>query len=101
MKVRFTFWIWYGQIVACLAIPVVIFDFAEPKWWSYAASNMSFGILFILAGVPTILFWTRIGKIEFIFSEKDERKMIYKFWKFYCEFFDRSMTDGTKKSKAD
>ena len=100
MKIKFSTWTWYGRAVAILAVPIVILDFSEPSWWTSIDSGIAFGILCVLAGVPLFLFWTRVVKIEFLFSEKDKRKPAYKMWKLFCEMFGRSMTNGSKQSET-
>jgi hypothetical protein len=99
MKIKYAALDWYGHILAGLAIPLVVLDFSEPAWWTSRDSEIAFGVLFVLAGIPVVLFWTRI--IEFEFSKNDERKTAYKMWKSYCERSGRSMTNGSKQSKVD
>jgi hypothetical protein len=101
MKIKYAALDWYGRIFAGLAIPLVILDFSEPSWWTPTCSKIAFGVLFVLAGIPVILFWTRIIKIEFVFSKNDERKMSYKRWKSWCERSGRSILDGSKLPKSD
>jgi hypothetical protein len=101
MKIKFSTLRLYGHALAILAIPIVILDFSEPSWWTSTDSGIAFGILCILAGVPPFLFWTRIVKIEFLFSEKEKQKTAYKLWKSYCEASGRSLSDGSRQSKTD
>jgi hypothetical protein len=86
-------------MVVCIAVPVVVLDFIRPDWWSTTNSDIAFGILVILVAVPNVLFWTGIGRIEFVFSDKDRSKMTCKLWKFYRETFGPSMSDGSRQSR--
>jgi hypothetical protein len=81
-------------------MPLVILDFLEPKWWSDTYSIIGFIIISVAIGIPIFLFWTKIVKIEFVFSEKDKEKFSYKMWKSWCERSGRSMSDGSKFSKS-
>jgi hypothetical protein len=101
MKVKFSTWHSCGHILAILAIPIIILDVSDPYWWTSIDSGIAFGMLCILAGVLPFLFWAKIIKIKFIFSEKDKKKMSYKYWKLYCEMFGRSLSEGSKHAKSD
>ncbi|HEX7619294.1 MAG TPA: hypothetical protein VF480_11325, partial [Verrucomicrobiae bacterium] len=101
MKVKFTTWNRYGQIISCLVMPLVILDqFWEPKWWTDTYSIIAFSIISVAIGIPVFLFWTRIAKIEFVFSEKAKERFSYKMWKSWCERSGRPMPDGSKLSKS-
>jgi hypothetical protein len=85
MKIRFTIWIWYCRFVSCLAIPFVIFDFWEPDWWSRTDSTIFWAAAIVFAGLPGALVavLVKTGKIGFVYSVKDERRIEYKLLTFF------------------
>jgi hypothetical protein len=85
MKIKFTTWIWYCRIVSCLAIPFIVFDIWEPDWWSRTDSDLFFAAAGIFAGLPGALMavLSRTGKIKFVYSVKDERRIEYKLLTFF------------------
>jgi|GEM_PF-4916034 hypothetical protein len=87
MKIKYAVLNWYGRILAGLAIPLVVLDFSEPAWWTSRESEIAFGVLFVLVGIPTglIFFLQRMGKIEIVYLEKDKQKMTYKLSKVMAE----------------
>jgi len=79
MKVKFTIWIWYCLIIGCLAIPLMVLDFWRPNWWNNTDSNIFFGVLIVFGGLSGALMaiLSRMGKVTFIYSEKDKRGIFY------------------------
>ena len=88
MQIRFQTWRRFIWIAGFLAIPAALFLFVQPDFgeWSRRLEIASYIFIFgvgCLGGLLAIL--TRVGVVQFIYSDADKRTMAYRMSRLVAE----------------
>jgi hypothetical protein len=97
MKLKYSRWVWYGRIICWLSVPAIVLNFIKPNWWSETDQKLVFIFLLVFVGFPVVL--SRICKVEFVCSKKDEQRIEYKLHKFGRSFLGRFTSSNSEKKK--
>jgi RsiW-degrading membrane proteinase PrsW (M82 family) len=75
MKIKSSTWRRYCRVAAFVAMPLALLNFFRPAWWHRTEQNISFFVIILICLSGALMAILRsIGKVEFIYSEKNEKK---------------------------